>query len=64
MELVERDETREFETGDARQDPSSTQPTSREKGAEQMRAKLQRMQDLEAERDRLEKEAATQPVGK
>ena len=44
-------------------DPAATQPSSLQKGQEQLRAKLEKAQELEAERDRLEREAATQPIG-
>jgi hypothetical protein len=43
-------------------DPASTQPSSLQKGQEELRAKLQKAQELEVERDRLEREAATQPI--
>jgi hypothetical protein len=46
-------------------DPASTQKTSTpEQAAAELKAQVQQMQDLEAERDRLEREAATRPVGK
>jgi hypothetical protein len=49
----------------AKADPAATQQTSTtpEQAQAQIRAQMQQMHDLEAERDRLEKEAATQPIG-
>ena len=45
-------------------DPASSRPTATPQQAqEQIRAQMQEMRDLEAERDRLEREAATRPVG-
>jgi hypothetical protein len=46
----------------AKDDPAATQVSSPEKAGEELKAKLQQMRDLEAERDRLEREAATQPI--
>ena len=44
-------------------DPAATQPSSLQQGQAELRAKLEKAQELEAERDRLEREAATQPIG-
>jgi hypothetical protein len=43
-------------------DPATTQPSSLQQGQQALREKLQKAQDLEVERDRLEREAATQPI--
>jgi hypothetical protein len=45
-------------------DPATTQKTSTPEQAQaELKAQVQQMHDLEAERDRLEREAATRPVG-
>ena len=47
----------------AKDDPAATQVSTPDKAAVELKAKLQKMQELEAERDRLEREAATRPIG-
>jgi hypothetical protein len=47
----------------AKLDPATTQPTTPEKAEVELKEKLKLMHDMEAERDRLEREAATRPIG-